>query len=204
MPNAHFTYVDENPPVIATPFHFFRNETDTMFAPDENGHVVVSGQVDIVVGLRESGLYARSKDNGFGDRLGVARIECTIAPRGRDDIPSYQIHSFDFNRLRVKQGHDSREYGTAITSVVYKHWKLFEDNRPNGSQCLSYYVVTNCRGAEPPDELTARDGQYCWDTSASGPDGGRRFPNGKYTVTVTAYDAPGNTAVETGVVEVAN
>ena len=62
----------------------------------------------------------------------------------------------------------------------------------------------NCRGAEPPDELTARDGQYCWDTSAAGPDGALRFPNGKYTVTVTAYDASGNTAVETGVVEVAN
>jgi hypothetical protein len=75
MPNGHFSYIDEEPPIIDTPFYFFENNSDTEIEPDGTGSVVLSGQVDIVVPMREQGLYARDNDSGFGDRLGITKIE---------------------------------------------------------------------------------------------------------------------------------
>ncbi len=204
MPNSHFTYTDEEPPVVKLPFYFFKNGTNEMVPADEAGNVRLGGKVDIVVGMREAGLYARSNDNGFGDRLGVARIQYEIAPIDGADRQIHRFSSFDFGRIQIKKGYDARGYGTELTKVVYKHWKLFEANRPHGSQTFSYYVVTNCPGKESPNELSFADGDYCWDTSATNGKGDPVFPNGQYKITVKAYDASGNATKKTMTVSVDN
>lgn len=191
-PNAHFTYVDKDPPVIKKPFYFFQNNSDAVFQPDAAGNVTVRGNVDIVVGMREAGLYARSNESGFGDRLGVARIEYAISPVSKPRKPKHEFNSFDFTKLKIKSGYDAREYSTRLTRVVYKHWTLFETSRPHGSQTFSYYIVTNCPGQGPSEELKFEDGNCCWNTAALDKEGKRVFPDGDHEISVTAHDFAGN------------
>jgi murein DD-endopeptidase MepM/ murein hydrolase activator NlpD len=203
-PNAHFTYQDDDPPVIKKPFYFFRNNSDRMIEPDAAGRVTVSGRVDIVVGMRDAGRYARSSESGFGDRLGVARIDYAISPASSPQGPKHQFHSFDFTKLRIKSGYDAKEYSTRLARVVYKHWTLFETSRPHGSQTLSYYTVTNCTGQEPPVELKAEDENCCWNTAALTKERNRIFSDGDYEIAVTAHDFAGNKSTEVMRVTVAN
>ena len=192
-PYAHFAYQDEQPPTLDTPFHFFAN--DGPGAPDGNplesldpGPLVLSGAIDIVVGMRDGGLYAHAKDSGeFGDRLGVARIEYSVAgPSG-----TRNFKSFDFNRIRFRKSYDVPAFNTQQTRVVFKHWTLFEHSRPHGSRTLSYYVITNHPKQHWMRELTPAARRHGWDTAATH-EGERLFPNGPYEVTVTAWDFKGN------------
>lgn len=196
-PYAHFDYVDEDPPVIQTPFHFFENDGSdrndaARFEPDEKGKVTVSGQVDIVVGMRDAGLWAHSKENGFGDRLAVARIDYEIKRSGRSE----ERNSFDFDRIRFRKGYRDKRYATELTRIVYKDWKLFEAERRLWTKVPTYFVITN----HPPEgwiqEPSARARENCWDTTAG--------PDGSYEIVVTAYDFKGNRAQAETTVDVRN
>jgi murein DD-endopeptidase MepM/ murein hydrolase activator NlpD len=194
IPNGHFTYVDEDPPVIAEPLYFFANNTDTMVRPDGDGRIVLRGEVDIVVGMREVGHYAHGKENGFGDRLGVTRMNYEI--RRIDEhagFPPRRFRSFDFSLLRIRKG-EGRSYGTELTKVVFKHWKLFDIPRHTGDAMLSFYVITNCAGDEPPRELSLKDRDHCWNTAERTRDGRRVYPEGEYEITVIACDFDGHEA----------
>ena len=204
MPNGHFSYTDKEPPIIKAPFYFFKNNSKTMIQPDDAGNTVLSGKVDIVVGMREAGLYSRSNENGFGDRLGVARIEYEIVPLSGAQGQVQRFRSFDFGRIKIKKGYDARQYGTELTRVVYKHWKLFQSKRPHGSQTFSYYIITNCSGTKQPEELGLSDRNHCWDTAGSDDGGNPLFPNGRYDITVSAYDFSGNVSKKTMKVTLAN
>lgn len=201
VPNGHFTYTDDEPPVIETPFFFFRNDSDERIAPGDDGEVRLSGEVDLVVGMREAGRYARS-EAGFGDRLGVMRMDYEIARL--EDGPGHSFRSFDFGILAIKKGFHARSYGTELAKVVYKHYALFEHLPRAGDKALSYYVLTNCRGDEPPRELALGDRKSCWDTARKDAGGRRVFPDGSYRVTVTARDFDGHTARASMTVTVAN
>jgi len=200
MPNGHFSYVDAEPPDINTPFYFFENNSDTMIESNDAGIVVLIGQVDIVVPMREQGLYARSKDNGFGDRLAVTKIEYEIRPAGSGS--GLLFHSFDFNDIRIRSHAFDPEYNTELTRVVYKHWKLFEEDRIYWDKVFSYYVITNCPGGQSPPEVNIPDRNYCWDTAALDPNGLPIIPNGIYDIMVTAYDFAGHSASKTMTVAV--
>jgi hypothetical protein len=204
VPNGHFTYIDEEPPVINTPFYFFENNSDTIIEPDGTGNVVLSGQVDIVVPMREQGLYARSNDSGFGDRLGITTIVYEIRPAGSDPGSGHLFQSFDFNKIKIKSGFWDTYYNAQITKVVYKHWTLFEPNRTSGDKSLSYYIITNCSGERSPRKLHTDDRNYCWDTAALDQDGYPLYLNGTYDIIVTAYDFDGHSSSQTMRVTVGN
>ncbi|MHC4477487.1 MAG: peptidoglycan DD-metalloendopeptidase family protein [Planctomycetota bacterium] len=204
MPNGHFSYVDDEPPVISTPFYFFENNLDTMIEPSDSGDMVLSGQVDIVVPMREQGLYARSNDSGFGDRLAITKIEYEIRPAGLGPGSGLFFHSFDFNDIKIKNGVLDRQYSTELTKVVYKHWTLFEPQRTSWDKCFSYYIITNCSGRQSPRQLDTADRNYCWDTTALGQDGRHLFGNGTYDIIVTAYDFRGHSSTQAMTVEVDN
>ena len=203
-PNGHFTYIDEEPPVIKKPFYFFKNSSDTMIQPNASGDLLLSGDVDIVVGMREAGLYARSKENNFGDRLGVTRVDYEICPVSKATASKHQFHSFDFRKIKIKKAYDDKEYSTAVAKVVYKHWTLFETTRPSGDKIFNYYIISNCSGQESPTELKFSDREYCWSTGALHEKGQPIFPDGKYDITVTASDFAGNTSTQTMRVTVEN
>jgi hypothetical protein len=204
MPNAHFTYIDEEPPVIKKPFYFCKNNSDTVIQPRPSGEVVLSGDVDIVVGMREAGLYARSKESGFGDRLGVARVAYEISAVSAGKSAKHRFESFDFRKIKIKKGYDSKEYNTELTKIVYKHWGMFESKRSNWNRVFSYYIITNCSGQESPNELQFRDRDHCWHTATLDERGSPVFPDGEYDITVAAYDFAGNRSTETMRVTVEN
>jgi murein DD-endopeptidase MepM/ murein hydrolase activator NlpD len=203
-PDAHFAYVDEEPPVIRKPFLFFANNSDDPIRPSPSGTVTLRGAVDIVVGMRDGGRFAHSQESRFGDRLGVARIEYKIVPLAGDVKREFQMQSFDFRKLKIKTGYYAREYGTELTKVVYKDWRLAEPTRASGDKTLSYYVITNCPQGEPPKELSIRHRDCCWNTAESDGAGKPVFPDGPYNVAVTAFDFAGNSSTETMTVQVAN
>lgn len=215
MPNGHFSYPDDDPPVIQTPFHLLRNESDRPFSPDASGNVVVHGDVDIVVGMREQGLYAHSRENEsgdrfgavqigheFGDRLGVARMEYEI--RGVETGASHRFASFDFTGLAIKKAVLDRSYNTELTKIVYKKPRLFEPGHRTGNRDLNYYILTNCPSDGAPRELDPRFARNAWRTAARDAQGQPVFPNGPYDITVTAADFSGHTAFETIRVTVRN
>lgn len=204
IPNGHFSYIDEEPPVINTPFYFFENNSDTEIESGGAGNVVLCGQVDIVVPMREPGLYARDNISGYGDRLGITKIEYEIRPTGSTPGSGQIFHSFDFNDIKIKSNARNPEYNAGLTRLVYKHWSFFEEERTSWDKYFSYYIITNCSGEQSPQEINISDQNYCWDTTALDQDDFPVFPNGTYDITVTAYDFSGHSSTQTMTVEVDN
>lgn len=203
-PNAHFTYVDKEPPHIKTPFLFFKNNSDTLIEPTEPGVTTVGGKVDIVVGMRDGGLFAHSNESGFGDRLAVAWIDYEITPVSDDENNGHRFRSFDFTKIRIRKGYRGRTYGTELTKVVYKHSTLCESTPRGGNKVCMYYVITNCPKDEPPRELQTDHRDHSWNTAEHDDDGRPIYPNGTYEIKVTAHDFTGNHSSAVTKVRVAN
>jgi hypothetical protein len=203
-PNGHFTYTDEESPVIRKPFYFFKNNSNEIFEPDPAGTVTVKGDVDIVVAMREAGLYARSNDSGFGDRLGVAGMEYAITFVSEGPKGTRQFPGFDFAKIRIKKGYHGTAYATKLTRAVYKHWRLFDEPGRSGDKCFSYYVLTNCPIEGCPKEVELDDEDYCWRTAEKDEKGNPLYPDGRYSISVVAWDFKGNRAVAEMEVKVIN
>jgi len=202
LPNGHFVYADQDPPVIQTPFYFFKNNSDELITPTSDP-VTLEGAVDIVVAMRDQGEFARSKDNGFGDRLCVNRIEYEIIPVSSSNKANQHYQSFDFEKLKFKNSIHFKEYSSEIVDVVFKHYKHI-GTKPSSSKTCCYYIITNCPKGGPPHELKIADQNHCWKTNEKNEQGNPRFPNGLYDIAVTAYDFKGNKAIEVMRVRVAN
>jgi hypothetical protein len=112
--------------------------------------------------------------------------------------------SFDFAKLRFLKGYDAASFGTEQTKLVYKHWQLFENKRPNGHAAFSYYIVTNSPPDESPKTLSADLSDRCWDTTSVGQDGELEYPDGTYKIVVRTYDFAEHSAEESVVVDVRN
>ena len=193
-----FEYRDANPPIIDPEFYFFKNNSDERILGSADGRMVVSGEVDIVVGMREVGEYAHSKypnQQPFGDRLAVTGASYVISGNG---IVPHEVDAVDFRRLNIYQ-----ETGVQTASFLYKpHWLLSSD--PSWNKRFSYYILSNFDGKIKDHFLLNVDPNNCWLTDQKDQSGGPRFPDGMYTVTVTAWDAWGNTATASNEVLVKN
>ena len=201
QPDTFFVYNDEDPPVIESPFHYFPNNSDAPFA--QANPTIVSGDIDIVVGLREQGAYAHAKDGtivpeGYGDRLSVSRVEWEVLSEGKQ---VYFRKSFDFSKIVL----NSRTEGYQSVLTVYKYYPVIH---PEGTstydKIFSYYVITNVDGTGDFGEIKTTDADYAWNTRATDTNGNPQFPNGKYAIKVTAYDVKGYHASESDTVEVRN
>lgn len=188
--DSYFAYKDTDPPVIESGFRYYRNNSDSLLGVGSSA--VVSGAVDIVVGMRERGYYAHSKGGvvyaGFGDRLCVSRIEYYIEGEGGH---LFHYNSFNFSTMILGQFADAldRFY------TVYKHYYLVHPGGPTvWDKIFSYYIITNTSGAKEAGEINPSDRNFSWNTASTDTDGTPVFPDGKYTVTVKAYDAAGNAA----------
>jgi len=201
QPDRFFAYDDDDPPVIEYPFYYFRNNTDSLFA--QTSPTIVSGDVDMVVGLRERGVYAHSKDGslvpkGFGDRVCVSRVEWEVFSEGKR---TYFRKSFDFAKIVFK--YRPNDYQRVL--AVYKYYPIVHPGGPSSyDKIFSYYVITNVDGTGEFGEIKTTDGNYGWNTRALDLNGIPMFPNGKYSIKVTAYDAKGNNTSETDTIEVRN
>ena len=199
QPDDYFIYTDNQAPVIEQPFYYFVNNSDEQFL--RANPTLISGDVDIVIGMRERGEYAHSKDSQFGDRLCVSRIEYEISG---DSIETIHKKSFDFGKIILKTRPEVGFQDYERVSTVFKYYEtIHPDGPPNWDKVISYYVITNCDGSGEFGQIDPVAKNFCWRTNETNPSGERRFPNGTYTIKVTAYDFKGNfaTAWEKVVVE---
>lgn len=204
FPDDHFTFEDDEPPTIERPFYFFEHDSDRRIQPQRNGSIAVRGDIDIVVAMRDGGQFAHSRENGFGDRLAVTRIEYSIHPAGKE-TEARHFHSFDFRKLRFLAGTDfsARSYNTALARTVYKHWALF-GKRTSGHQNHNYYIISNCPGDAAPAELDLALATNCWHTAARKANGAPLYPDDDYVLEVTAYDSHENRAARSVQITVDN
>lgn len=209
QPDTFFVYHDTEPPVFEGAFRYVRNQTDSAFvAPSPDGPVTVSGDVDIVVGLRDPGEWARSPEPWagpipYGDRNAPNRVEYDIA--GDDGIILSAV-AFDMSRLELPRG-TSPAARAAQTLTLFQYYEAVEPAPPpvgNYNRKFNYYVITNSDGLDRDRVLDPADRAHAWDTAAVGDDGEPVFPDGEYVVTVRAYDFKGNMASRSEVVRVAN
>jgi len=194
QPDGYFYFRDTKPPIIKKPFYYFKNNSDTMFVNE--GIIKVKGKVDIVAGMRETGEYARGLNNTFGDRLAVSKISYSIkTPEGH----IYSYRSFDFSKIYI-----SFNDAFGQSNYIFKNYILFEDERTSWSDTFSYYIISNYTFTDKISLLNPDDDSNAWDTNEKNADGTAKFPNGKYTITITAFDFAGHTATESEYVEVEN
>jgi hypothetical protein len=202
-PDRYFIYEDTRPPVIKVPFYYFKNNSDRLFRSAETGTPpIVRGEVDIVVGLRDPGESAHSRESGFGDRLCVARIEYEIS--GETTPPVYK-KSFDFTGMILNNGGESSK---ERTFTLFKHYTLFHPQIGNDfwDKTFSYYIITNAPGpaAGELQEIDIAYRHLAWNTAEPDESGNPRFPDGPYIITVIVYDAVGNSSSASDAVLVEN
>ena len=195
-----FVYQDTQPPVIEETFYYFENNTDTFFAV--GAPTVVSGDVDVVIGARDPGEFAHSKTSGFGDRLALAHIEYEIAG---DHIDPVSFKSIDFRHLPLQRRRPNILFDYERVANVYKSYlTIHPEGLLNFDKFFSYYVITNTASMLDANGDNAPDKAYAWNTAATDEAGQPLFPNGLYTITVTAYDALGNSTTASDQVRVEN
>lgn len=208
-PDSFFVYIDTEPPVFEGRFRYVRARTDSAFlAPGPDVPVTVSGDVNIVVGLRDAGEWTRSTspvggDPTYGDRHAPTRVEYDIA--GSDGVIVSGV-AFDLSQLRIPYLPFPIQRAD-LTLSLYQHYESVNPPAPppgNNNQRFSYFILTNSDGRDETRELRVAERQRAWRTAETGPDGARRFPDGEYTVTVRAYDSKGNMASRTEPVLVSN
>ena len=196
----HFSFDDATPPIVSTPFRFFRNESAELLAPG-----ALSGEVDVVASMRDGGHYAHSKAPGFpadvGDRLALSVISCEIRNKRGVVVRQWVV---DFTRLVLRWlPAQTSIYAPERVATFFKSHLDIPGAVLNG-EFLSHYILTNSAGVNPPGEVSIEDQLESWRTDAVDGTGGRLYPNGVYTVVVTAWDSAGNSTRVKQRVTVAN
>lgn len=179
-PLLRFDNPDDQKPTIHTPFRLVRNRSLDEVDPD-----AVSGEVDVLVALSDNGY------RGQAGNWGVPLV--TIEITGKQAAP--------WRKLVLDQRgpmHDARIVKPLYLS--YAQRKPFVEGLPPWP---GVYVLksTNTDG---DGVIEASDERQCWNTLELDENGERRFPDGKYTLTVRAWDLAGNKAEEKQVVRVKN
>jgi hypothetical protein len=188
-PDDYFTFIDESNPIIKTPFHFFENGTDSLFTSGDT-IATVSGEVDIVVSMRDPGQYGGEYNvsSGYwGNRLAVRNINYRILKNGEEILSR---SSFDFRNLGfVFHAERWRE-----TLTVFKHHTVLESEDGNPGTFLSHYILTNASD-DAEGMIDPQDEALSWNTLELNTAGEALYPNGLYHIEVTAYDSNGNESV---------
>ncbi len=197
-PDDFFDLKDNIPPIIKKPFHYFKNNSDDMFS-SSTGIPTVNGEVDIVVSMRDVTNYSRGSIHNsvrIGDRFAVKHIEYSILRDGKI-IGSFK--SFDFSKIDFNYAENKWKQ----VFTVYKLRTLLEDEPLPYDKYFTHYIITNAR-EDLSGIIDPSDGQLAWDTQAQDQNGQPLYPNGVYTIRVTAYDTNENATTVEDQVQVRN
>jgi murein DD-endopeptidase MepM/ murein hydrolase activator NlpD len=183
-PLLFFEYQDTVAPLILAPFHFVRDGTLEEFPVGDDGEVTVNGKVDVIVGMADG-----AADTGCNWGVPVVTFSIT------GPVP-YALQKLVLDH----RGDVGDEKQTRPLYLSYEEKKRYLEN-PDGFPRYHFLRITKTDGdglIEPADALQT------WDTTASGADGKRIWPDGKYTVRVYAWDLAGNRSMAEAVVRVRN
>jgi len=208
QPDTFFVYTDTEPPVFLGPLRFLRDGTDDPFPSVPGEPLVVSGDVDIVAGLRDPGEWARSKEpfggpDTYGDRNSPNRIAYQIATI--DGGLVQEGLSLDFSTWALSREVPSERVEQVLS--IYQHYESVVPPAPpvgNWNRKFNFYIVTNTGGMAEAGLFDHATRGGAWHTAALDGSGERLFPNGPYVVTVRAWDFKGNLAALADTVVVAN
>lgn len=196
FPDDFFIFHDDSPPIVLAPFLFYKNRKEERF---EHGAVdTVSGQADIVVGMRDPGAYANDfiGTENWGDRLAVRRIEYSSR---KDGVTLLDRPSFDFARMEFR--FSQNKWLEALT--VFKHHLTVDPDHENFNRFVSHYILTNARDSLS-GEINPADGHLAWNTLETNGLDEPVFENGLYEIEVRAWDSHGNFASQLDSVFVKN
>ena len=194
-PNQYFTYEDTIPPEIITPFIYFMNNSDEAF--EEGSPPIVRGEVDIVVPMRDTSEAAQNGPIHYP--WSIARIEYEIL--GEHSVQPVYVKSFDFTKMYFADWPGMYE---PFVFAVYKPHYLPAIQKRDWQSLYFFYNITNTDGSGEIGMVEFSCDQYSWDTRALDEFGSRIFPDGRYTIKVTAYDFKENFATALDTVEVCN
>jgi hypothetical protein len=158
----------------------------------------VSGDVDIVVPMKDLAEVTDDTPNESWRRWCIARIEYEISG---NSIQTIRKESFDFTKLIIDDMEDTSDDRVLR---VYKHHTVPVLQNTGISRSSAYYIITNCEGLEEVSSISTIDPNCAWNTSALDGSGNPQFPNDTYTITVTAYDFHGNSGSVSDTVRVEN
>jgi hypothetical protein len=202
QPDTFFAYRDTEPPLFSGPFRYFRNESEVEL--DRRTRPVLSGDVDIVAGMRDVGESARAAGSVIGDRLAVSRIEYEISGPGGIQI---RRPSFDFTRLTLwTQRSPTYDAKYDEAASIFKFYNVLHPGGtpPWWQTKTSYYVVTNVPAEGRQGIHEPADRAHAWRTGERDGHGRPLWPNGDYVVTVRAWDHKGNRAEQSDTVVLLN
>lgn len=184
-PDDYFTFLDDTPPIIKTPFHYFHNASDSLFT-SEGVVDTIAGEVDIVVSMRDGGLYAGGLigTSYWGDRLAVRDISYRILKDGEEVLSR---PSFDFTKLEFVFHRDKWQE----TLTVFKHGEVLDQDAGDFNMFHSHYIITNARD-NLEGRINPQDEALSWNTLEVDASGEVLYPNGLYQIEVTAHDSKGN------------
>lgn len=181
-PLYFFDWKDTQAPTFQ-PLIFVEDGKSRQFHPDNSGIVTVSGQVDILAAIA---------DAAFPDHvgnLGVPVVMLSIS----DGTHTMQKLVLDH---RGEVGDETR---TKPLYLSYEERKAFIN--PDSFPRYQMLRVTKTDG---DGRIEAEDVTQCWDTLARDSDGNPRWPNGRYSVNVYAWDIAGNRGCMGALVDVKN
>ena len=197
-PDTFFTFIDDASPIIKTPFHYFRNESDSIFISEE-GICTIHGEVDIVVSMRDQGQYAGGfiENSGYwGDRLAVRNISYRIIHEGEELLSR---NSFDFRDLEFVFHRDK----WLETLTLFKFAHVLDPDAGSHNMFHSHYIITNA-AENHQGSIKLEDGNLSWNTLEKDDLDQPKYPNGLYTIEIAAYDSNGNSSTKSENVIVEN
>lgn len=206
-PDSFFVYPDGEAPVFEGRFRFARNGTGAFIPLPADGSTTVSGEVDLVVGLRDGGESAHSPGSfvgpggePYGDRNAPVRVEYAIRGNGVEVNET----GVDFSRIVIS---GTPAQGRPQAMVVFHAYESVQPPGPpvgNNSRRFNFYVLTHHAGSGRAGGLDTALSANAWKTDERNAAGQPRFPNGEYVITVRAYDHAGNVSERSETVRVQN
>ncbi len=193
-PNDLFDLPDRSPPVFDSTLRFFQNASDTEIKANSGLH----GKVDIVVAARDvsSNYPVNSKS-----RCAPALFEMTIL--NADNKPLW-THQSNLRKLILTPPFlGDKVVARREVELMFKKPNLMETASWTQKGYL-WWNLTNLPQHLIPKTISQRDEDSYWDTQAKDANGNPIFPNGLYTIRITATDAAGNQASMQETVSVKN
>lgn len=181
-PQENFDFIDTQPPIRDRKIKLYKGNTLETF--EDTGiprTYIVYGNVDIVFNAHDVGEYT---DPGFEtgynpdiDNTGITKYECELINQQGD---KKYLQSYDFRKIELTGDE---------TFDIYYNRNITPHTFDEDVNYRKFCILTNVKQV---DGKLLINFDYSWDTAQKDADGNPLYPNGKYVMTIRAYDFKGN------------
>lgn len=183
-PNDLFDLKDNLAPKFDSDLRFYDNASDRAQSKADGVH----GKVDIVVA---GGDLSSNILVGIGNRSAPAKFALSILNEFGTEVWKYQ--SDMRNIILPPPFVGDKSIANHAVRLMFKVPNTVELNSWSQKRSL-WWILTNLPDHDTPKTITVNDDDMFWDTAAKDSKGSSIFPNGNYTIQITAIDSKGNQA----------